>query len=303
MRGKAHTGFTLVELLVVIVVIAMLVALTVPAILSARARARQTTCTDRLHNLANAIHEYELAKDQLPGYVDSFGGVGNLSWVLMILPYTEHTDVWRNVRQGNLPTPPDEYAVPEFLCPVGERTDSFCPLSYVVNCGIPDGTTFDVKGVPTNEGTQFALFFNHDTVNFPNLASTRIKVKLDKIPDGQQFTLLLGENLQATYFVPIDAAGTLRPVREADVGMLFTQTPGACGSADGNVVPPNMCTTDLVPFPRDNPPVRYARPSSLHPGGFIVAYADGHAAFVGDDIDYQLYQQQMIPDDVTAGIR
>lgn len=38
-----------------------------------------------------------------------------------------------------------------------------------------------------------------------------------------------------------------------------------------------------------------ARPSSLHPGGVNVGYADGHVVFVTDSIDYRIYQAIMTP--------
>ena len=38
-----------------------------------------------------------------------------------------------------------------------------------------------------------------------------------------------------------------------------------------------------------------ARPSSQHPTGVNVAFADGHVNFMREDIDYYVYQQLMTP--------
>jgi prepilin-type N-terminal cleavage/methylation domain-containing protein len=52
------SGFTLVELLVVIGIIAVLVALVVPAVLSARSTSRKITCLNNLHQIGLGINAY-----------------------------------------------------------------------------------------------------------------------------------------------------------------------------------------------------------------------------------------------------
>jgi prepilin-type N-terminal cleavage/methylation domain-containing protein/prepilin-type processing-associated H-X9-DG protein len=65
-RTRIRAGFTLIELLVVIAVIAILVALTLPAVQQARERARAAQCLSQLKQLGLALHNYEAAHGVFP---------------------------------------------------------------------------------------------------------------------------------------------------------------------------------------------------------------------------------------------
>ena len=41
--------------------------------------------------------------------------------------------------------------------------------------------------------------------------------------------------------------------------------------------------------------LNYARPSSHHPGGANIAFCDGSARFLAEDIEYDVYCQLMTP--------
>lgn len=97
LRSVKRRGFTLVELLVVIAIIGILIALLLPAVQAAREAASRTECSNNLHNIGLAVHEYHDTHQKLPPFTvsntDYFGG-----WMLMILPYMEGTAAFSRFR-------------------------------------------------------------------------------------------------------------------------------------------------------------------------------------------------------------
>ena len=117
MKGKAprrcDTAFTLIEMLTVIAVIALLTALLLPALNRAKASARSTSCTSKLHQLGIAMQLY--VQDQMnryphylgpagPAYGDAVGvggrAMGLVYWSSKLSPY--HPINWTN-RQLHCP--------------------------------------------------------------------------------------------------------------------------------------------------------------------------------------------------------
>ncbi len=70
---RKHSGFTLVELLVVITIISILMGLLIPAVNSAREVMRKAECGVNIKNLALAAFQYEGAKGSFPGWVEKYG--------------------------------------------------------------------------------------------------------------------------------------------------------------------------------------------------------------------------------------
>lgn len=97
-----RTGFTLVELLVVIGIIMTLAGILFPVFAQAREKTRQTSCLSNTRQIGTAIHLYLQDYDETFPFSDDFGSpqyrvqgspiqTGHLYWGDLIFPYLKNT--------------------------------------------------------------------------------------------------------------------------------------------------------------------------------------------------------------------
>lgn len=93
--GHGNAGFTLIELLVVISIIAVLVALLLPAVQQAREAARRTQCQNNLKQVGIALHNFVDARQFLPSSVrPTAAGTVRYGVFTQILPFIDKQVLW-----------------------------------------------------------------------------------------------------------------------------------------------------------------------------------------------------------------
>lgn len=91
--SRRQRGFTLVELMVVMAIIAVLMAVAVPSFISAIRSAKEAALREDLHTLRDAIEQYTEDKEAAPQSLDDLVQAGYLK-SLPIDPMTHSNTTW-----------------------------------------------------------------------------------------------------------------------------------------------------------------------------------------------------------------
>jgi prepilin-type N-terminal cleavage/methylation domain-containing protein len=179
---RRRPAFTMIELLIVIAIIAILIALLLPAIQSSREAARRNQCANNLMQLGIGLGNYASTHSVFPpGVVNDKGPILNLpsgyhhSWIVQILPFIGQNNVYRGFDfRAGVYEPGNETAVgvhiATLICP--SRMTRSGTSSYA-------GCHHDVDA-PIAADNHGVLYLNSS-------------VPYNDIPDGSTQTILLGE--------------------------------------------------------------------------------------------------------------
>jgi prepilin-type N-terminal cleavage/methylation domain-containing protein/prepilin-type processing-associated H-X9-DG protein len=203
MRPRHRMGFTLIEILVVIGIIAILMALLLPAIQKVREAAARTRCTNNLKQLGLALHAYHTDNEEFPQAYNEYWNFTppgdqplspdprpRKSWAAMVLPYIEQQNL---EREGAVLS--QRKRVHLFLCPSDGRAETLSPGGSFKHLGDQFGLTsyLAVEGSRYERGPS-STALNLEFGGPPDGVLYRSsRTKIVDIKDGTSNTVMLGE--------------------------------------------------------------------------------------------------------------
>src|SRR5262245_36048787 len=206
-------GFTLVELLVVIGIMAVLIALLLPAVQRIRAAAARVQSLNNLKQVSLACHNFHDATETLPPAQGARSpGQGTIGPVhFHILDYIEHGPVLRNA-QGS-----KGFARWDINGTFGKVIPTYLsPSDPTVTTGLANLGALWAK---TSYGYNFQVFGNGRMAGSPDVAlgnpnTTNIafwfgRTRLSAIPDGTSNTIMFAEKIAqcGRWLAAVDGAG------------------------------------------------------------------------------------------------
>jgi prepilin-type N-terminal cleavage/methylation domain-containing protein/prepilin-type processing-associated H-X9-DG protein len=301
LRTTSRHGFTLVELLAVIAIIAVLIALLLPAVQKVREAANRMACANNLKNLGLALHHYENTHSRFPpGGVDRpFPEAGVTTrtthgWGTFILPFIEQESLasrydWDKSHSALENQPVAETQLRIFQCPSAAEQDRFMTFGTWAANGTRGACTdyAAVLGV-SPELADMGLI---DRVGlYEGVMPFNRMVRHSEITDGTSNTILVTECAGRPRHWRVGRNGP-EPTQEHHVGggpwtgwtngleiqgspfdggsLVVTQTKGAPGPCALN------CTNQWEVY-------------SFHPGGANAVFADGSLHFLKADMSIRV---------------
>ncbi len=304
-RDTRKSGFTLVELLVVLAIIGVLVALLLPAVQSAREAARRLQCNNNLKQIGLALHNYESSFRRFPaGFISRvtgpWPGGGNdpipemgpgWSFFAAILPQIEqsnlHSLIHFNVPIGDpsnqrpratkvreYQCPSDTWNEPVTVWPHRLGLNDLAHCSYVACLG---------GGNPADAPRYTALY---EELPFNGMFHRNVAIRHSEIIDGTSNTIGLGE--RASMFAPNGWAGvipTAQTVFSPAIAKIRSQ-------AVGSTARPAI-TMATVHVRTSGPNASTGSPGgfwSPHTGGALFLLMDGSTHSIATAVDLTVFR-------------
>jgi prepilin-type processing-associated H-X9-DG protein len=263
----------------VIAIIAVLIALLLPAVQSAREAARRCQCVNNMMQLALALQNYEASHEVLPsGVVNASGPIVDqpkgyhFGWLSQILPYMESRTIYNhfNFKLGLYETQNSTTRttlVRSFLCPSDNGPPrgalGFAMTNYA-------GNHNDVEA-PISANNNGVLFLNS-------------AIRYEHVSDGTSQTIFIGEK-QNDGLGQGWASGTRASLRNTGTNINQPAAPGlsAVPSGDADDELPTTAAGGGVSASADV--LRFVGGyASRHPGGANTAFGDGSVRFLKSSI-------------------
>lgn len=308
MKLQRRRGFSAFELMVMLGIIAVLVALLLPAVSSVRETARRSGCQDNLHNSLIAIHNYESVHRVFPpGFVHQIPQRSNYGWQAMLLPYQEQAPLYNLLTPGRPGLAAGltdtskakglQAQITMLICPtekgpalnshfvvldIDDKSHELATSSYVGNYGI-EIVPLDL--LPKEKRKEAG----RPTGIFRENSNTRIA----SITDGTSNTIGLSER---AWMLPgstkeEDRCGAALIAGVTGDGKVIHQRSTLFSSKHGiNATGANEADGTYCE----------AGVSSNHPGGIHAAMVDGRVPFLSETIDQEVFDAITQKDDGKA---
>ena len=261
-KSIQRAGFSLIELMAVLAIIAVLLCLMLPGVASSREAARRTQCVNSLRQISLALTNYEGQQGSLPpGVINPSGpittppGLDDLhrSWLVGLLPYMEQSGVYGAVDS--------DYSVYE---PENDRASQTIISTFICPSDMKR-RLIDGRAVGSYAGCHHETEAPIDVDNH-GVFYLNSHIRHEDITDGSGMTIFVGEKL----VVPPDLgwmSGTRATLR--NTGTVPNGIPTG-GVQDGKFV---------------------GGFASQHPGGSNFAFGDGSVRFVREEINLEIYRR------------
>lgn len=296
--SRSPSGFTLLEVVVVIGILGLLLALLLPAVQRARESARRVSCQNNLKQFGVALHAFVDAHGTFP----SSNMPESAYWRL--LPYFERKDLQEAARLAEIGQGPSvkNWHVPSFGCPSD-------PVVWSVMSKSGSSSYF------FSVGSRFRLWTPMNGFR----KKSNLDIRPSEISDGLSQTVAMSERLNHDIGRPAPEVMAKQPrryffwteTRYSDRGdepraiddcrsrrtTTFPQTYGVWAvnlhnhSGYDHILPPNHpgCYNGPEDFGIEQD-LFLIPASSEHPGGVNSLLADGAVRFVSESIDGEVWQ-------------
>jgi prepilin-type N-terminal cleavage/methylation domain-containing protein len=274
-------GFSLVELLVAMGVIAVLVTMLLPAVQNVREAARRTQCKNNLRQVSLALQSYYSSYECLPpGTVNGTGPILNRpqgyhhGWLTVLLPYLEAGPLSAQIDPAAGIYEERHAAVrsvvlPVLLCP-SDKAERHSDRDDDIAAALTNfAGVHDPREVPIDVTNHGVLFLNS-------------RVHYADVPDGTAHTVFVGEFLRKADDLGW-ASGTRATLRN---GGMPDGIPGGNVYSDRTTL-----VNSLETLARIDPLLGVGSFGSAHSGGAHYAMGDASVRFLSAGVSSPVLRQ------------